>query len=35
MKVELGISLVSNVAEACKCPQTSEWNCGINYRSSF
>jgi hypothetical protein len=35
MKVELGISIATNVATASKCPEVSELFCGINYRSAF
>lgn len=33
MKVELGISVASNVASASGCPQLIEMTCGIAYRS--
>lgn len=35
MKVELGISMATNVAAASKCPEITEYRCGINYRSSW
>lgn len=33
MKVELGISMASNVVNMGGCPQLSEHNCGILYRN--
>ena len=35
MKVELGISMATNVATVSKCPETTEVMCGINYRAGF
>ena len=33
MKVELGISMASNVITMSGCPSTQEWSCGIMYRA--